>query len=50
LYARAPIICAICSPCCGVTEFGLVCRKSCLQPTRITGIVGPHIDRTSSIH
>jgi hypothetical protein len=50
LYARAPMACAARSPCSRVTECGADVRRSCLQPTRMTGIVGPQIDRTSSIH
>lgn len=55
LYARAPIVCAILSPCSLLTQLPEDAlpgagRKSALHPTRITGIVGPHIERTSSIH
>lgn len=59
LYARAPITCATRSPCSRVTHgqglsavlgWLLAGRRSALQPTRMTGMVGPHIERTSSIH
>lgn len=59
LYARAPIDWAIFSPISRVTQghrlsgvfgCGVSGRRSDLHPTRITGIVGPHIERTSSIH
>ena len=55
LYARAPISCATRSAWARETNWeafgapggGL---KSDLQPTRITGMVGPQMDLTSSIH
>jgi hypothetical protein len=55
LYARAPIACATPSACARETYrsiFGSLLggRKSALQPTRIIGMIGPHMDRTSSIH
>ena len=59
LYARAPIARATFSPISRVTQghgfsgvfrCGVSGRRSDLHPTRITGIVGPHIERTSSIH
>lgn len=59
LYARAPIARATLSPISRVTQghglsgvfgCGTSDRRSDLHPTRITGIVGPHIERTSSIH
>ncbi len=59
LYARAPIPRATFSPISRVTQgqgfsgvfgCGVSGRRSDLHPTRITGIVGPHIERTSSIH
>lgn len=55
LYARAPIVCATRSACARVTyceAFGAFGggRRSDLHPTKITGIVGPHMDRTSSNH
>lgn len=34
----------------GVSGWSVVGRKSALQPTSMTGMVGPQIFRTSSIH
>ena len=55
LYARAPICCATRSASARETkfcEFGLPSggRRSDLHPTKMTGIVEPQIERTSSIH
>lgn len=59
LYARAPMALATLSPFArvthgqglsGVSGWSIDGRRSALQPTRITGIVGPQILRTSSFH
>lgn len=59
LYARAPMSWATRSPCSRVTHgqglsgvlgCGVFGRRSALQPTRMTGITDPQMDRTSSIH
>ena len=59
LYARAPIASATLCPfsrvthgqgLSGVSGWKIDGRKSALHPIRMTGMVGPQILRTSSIH